>query len=453
MYDVIIIGAGSAGLTAASIFRKAGSKYLLVHHGFKGTTCADRGCMPSKALIQVADSYAERLKFDDFGVDGAQHLNVDMKRVMDHVRALRDRFTGSVIDGMDKYNTIFGQSRFIDRNTIEVDGKHYSANNFIIATGSLPRIPDALSEYRNDILTTDNFFEQKDFGGHIALIGLGAVGIELGQALSRLGVKVSAINKRRMISGIKDKDVLDTAIDIFGRDMDLIFEEDVQSVQKNGNGYQLKLSDQSLECDQIMVAAGRTPNLKNLNLKHIGVEHDDEGNPKIDIETLKIKGFPIYLAGDVNGYKTLLHEAHDESNVIAADILDKEKPARRTPLSITFTNPNIAQIGLQPDDIKQDYVTGTVSYDNQGRARVMSELHGMVKIYATHKERTILGAELIAPAGEHMAHLLALAVQQKLTVSQVLELPFYHPTLEEGVRTALRSIHDPDRDCLTDRLC
>ena len=215
MYDVIILGAGTAGLNAASIFRKKGADYLIVHHGFKGTTCASRGCMPSKAFIQVAKSFHERCKFDDFGINGGDQLNVDIPHAMSHVRALRDRFAGGIIDGMDKYNIIYGQPRFIDPETIEVEGERYQANAFIICTGASPNIPAIYKPYANDMLTTDNFFDQKDFPAQIAVIGLGPIGVELGQALARLGIKVTGINRSDKIAGLKDAEILSTAI---GRD-------------------------------------------------------------------------------------------------------------------------------------------------------------------------------------------------------------------------------------------
>ncbi len=453
MYDVIILGAGSAGLTAASIFRKTGAKYLLVHHGFKGTTCADRGCMPSKTFIQVAKSFAERRKFEDFGILGGENLDIDLAKALEHVRGLRDYFTSGIIDGLEKYNFLEGQPRFISQDTIEVEGKEYKAKNFIIATGSSPRIPQEFKKYENDILTTDNFFEQKTFPKRMAVIGLGAIGVELGQALGKLGVNVTGINRGADIAGLKDDELSKLAKDILSKDMNLILNEDVQAVTKNGTVYTLTLKNTSIECDQILMAAGRVPNITGLGLEDIGIQLNEKGMPHFDKKTLKIKDAPIYLSGDVNGLKALLHEAHDESTIIAAQILDKKMPARRVALAITFTEPNIAQIGAQPNDIAEEYVTGSVSYDDQGRARVMGENHGMLKIYTSKKDHYILGASMIAPAGEHMAHLIALAIHNKMSVKDFLDFPFYHPVVEEGLRTALRQIHDPERDCVTDRLC
>lgn len=453
MYDVIILGAGSAGLNAASIFRRKEANYLIVHHGFKGTTCASRGCMPSKAFIQVAKSFHERCKFDDFGINGGDQLNVNIPRAMAHVRALRDRFTGGIIDGMDKYHIIYGQPRFMDAKTIEVEGERYQANAFIICTGTSPNIPAIFKPYANDILTTDNFFDQEDFPAEIAVIGLGAIGVELGQALARLGCKVTGINRSDNIAGLKDTEILAVAKDVLSKDMKLILGEDVKKVEKSQKGYTMQLETQQVECDKILLATGRKPNLDGLGLEEIGVDFDDNGLPELDLETLKINQFPIYMSGDVNAQRPLLHEASDEAEIVASQILGFENPKRRVPLQIIFTDPIIAQVGQQPNTIDEEILTGCVSYENQGRARVMGENCGMLKVYASKRNQTILGACMMAPGGEHLSHLLALAVQQKLTVAKLLEFPFYHPVLEEGLRTALQQISDPCRDCVTDRLC
>ena len=454
MYDVIIIGAGSAGLSAASIFRNKGLKYLIVHHGFKGTTCASSGCMPSKALIQIAKSIHERKKFDDFGIRGGDALSVDIPSALNHVRELRDRFVSGIIDGMDKYEIVYGKPRFTAADTIEVEGKDYKAKNFIISTGSSPRIPKMFKRFEDDILTTDNLFDQLDLPKRIAVIGLGNIGVEMGQALGRMGVKIIGINRGSNVAGLQDADISKIAKGILSKDMDIILNADVQSIERDKRGYQITLKDKTVECDKILMAAGRTPNLDGLNLKEIGVNFTDKGAPETAEDGLKIAGYSIYLSGDVNGIKPLLHEAQDESEIIAAKIIGEDKPAcRRVPLEVTFTDPSIARIGQQPEEIDEEVITGEVSFENQGRARVMGENHGILKVFASKNNKTILGACLMAPAGEHLAHLLALAVQEKLTLDQFLNLPFYHPTLEEGLRTALRDIHDQNHDCVTDRLC
>lgn len=453
MYDAIVLGAGSAGLSAASILRKAGLKYLIIHHGFKGTTCASRGCMPSKALIQVAKSYHERVKFDVFGITGGGGLAVDVPTALAHVRSLRDRFVGGIVDGYDKYEIVYGACKFTSSDTVEVEGKAYQAKHFIVCTGSSPRIPEPFQPYAKELLTTDNLFEQKDLPKHIAVIGLGNIGVEMGQSLARFGIKVTGITNGKTIAGLKDAQMLKVAQDILSQDMTLMLEKDIKAVEKQGTGYRIMTSQQTIECDQILLAAGRTANLDGLGLQEIGVEFDKRGTPKIDSQTLKANGLPIYFSGDVNGKKALLHEAHDESSIITAHILNKESPGRRVPLQITFTDPVIAKVGRLAEEIDEDMVTGCVSFEDQGRARVMGENHGMLKVVARKKDNVVLGASIIAPAGEHMAHLLAMAVQQELTVAEFLRLPFYHPALEEGLRTALRQIDKETAPCITERLC
>lgn len=454
MFDVIIIGGGSAGLKTARLCRKEGLTYKIVHSGFKGTTCAHHGCMPSKVLIQVAKSYHERTKFDAFGLTGADHIHVDMPAVMDHVRSLRDYFVSGIVEDMNEdEHLIEGAAKFVARDTIEVNGEHLQAQYVVISTGASPNIPAVFEPYKDDLLTTDNIFEQTDFPSHVAIIGLGNIAAELGQALGRLGVKITAINKETDIARLNDGALKDVAHDILSKDMDIILGTDISRVDHKNDGYEIAIGEQIVKCDKILVAAGQTPHIQNLGLDNIEAVSEGKNMPQLNEKTLKIKEYPIYLAGDVNARHALLHEAQDEVDIIMADILGKDNPGRRVPLSITFTDPVIAHIGQMPDDINEEFLTGFVSFNDQGRARVKGENQGRLEIYISKNSKRILGSVLMAPAGEHLAHLIALAIQNKMTVAAFLELPFYHPTIEEGLRTALQSIHDPNDHCVTDRLC
>jgi dihydrolipoamide dehydrogenase len=192
----------------------------------------------------------------------------------------------------------------------------------------------------------------------------------------------------------------------------------------------------------VLVAIGRTPNLDDLGLETLGLPLDAHGLPPIDRESLQVGALPIYLAGDANDGLAIMHEASDEGYISGFNSLASPATCfqRRTPLLIVFSDPNIARIGkghaeLDPEQI----VVGEVSFEHQGRARVSAENRGKLRLYASRRGGRLLGAELMAPQGEHLAHLLALAITQKLTVHQLLRMPFYHPVLEEGLRTALRS--------------
>jgi len=202
---VIIIGAGSAGLSARREVSQLTDDYLIVDGGLLGTTCARVGCMPSKVLIQVAEDFHRRHKFDQEGLKGSDSISVDTKQVMKHVRSLRDRFVRGVTNSMQAWSEeklIKGYAKFIDDFTIEVNNEKINFEKIVIATGTKPNIPPVFLGYEKYILTTDELFELDDLPKSIAVIGLGVIGIELGQALSRLGIEFLGVARRRNIAGV-----------------------------------------------------------------------------------------------------------------------------------------------------------------------------------------------------------------------------------------------------------
>lgn len=439
--DAIIIGAGSAGLAALREVRKRTDRVLIVNDGPWGTTCARVGCMPSKMLIEAANAYHRRLAFETFGIRGKDGLTVDMPAVLRRVRALRDDF----VAGTEKASAvgkqgISGRARLQGPNNVEVGGQTYEARSIIIATGSRPIIPEEWLAFGDRILTTDTLFEQPTLGPRIAVIGLGPLGAELAQALSRLGVEVAAFSTGPSLAGVSDPDINETLQALLKEEF-VVNVGDEARLREVPGGIEVSNGSATVVVDQVLAALGRRPNIEHLGLDTLGVELDEHGKPPVDARSMQIGHLPVFMAGDADDRRPLLHEASDEGHIAALNAVAAEPQGfrRRTPLSIVFTQPNAAVVGSRWKDLKEgDFVTGSVDFSRQGRARAAQHNHGRLKVYAEQGTGRILGAEMCAPSGEHMAHLMALAIDRSLTVQEMLRMPFYHPVLEEGLRTALR---------------
>ncbi|PKL76603.1 MAG: hypothetical protein CVV27_09450, partial [Candidatus Melainabacteria bacterium HGW-Melainabacteria-1] len=193
-----------------------------------------------------------------------------------------------------------------------------------------------------------------------------------------------------------------------------------------------------------LVAAGRRPNVQRLGLEGLGLALDRFGLPEFDPATLQVGDLPLFLAGDANQMLPLLHEAADEGRIAGrnAALYPQIAPGmRRSRLTVVFTHPQIAMIGQPYSELAANRTAiGQVSFSNQGRSRVMLENKGLMRVYADYASGRLLGAEIFGPRAEHLAHLLAWAHQQRLTIEQLLEMPFYHPVIEEGLRTALQEV-------------
>ncbi len=443
--DVAIIGAGTAGLSAFSEVKKFTESVVLINHGQYGTTCARIGCMPSKVLIGIANDYHRRHIFKESGIFGSEKLKIDIKEVMRRVRELRDRFTGGVLKTIDRIGdkNIKGYATFVEPAVLDIDNKFkVISKKIIIAAGSEPVVPGSWERFGSKIITTDNFFEEETFPENIGIIGTGVIGLELGLALSKLGINVKAVNGVELMGGLTDPVVNDYALKIFKNDMDIHINE-MASIDEINNRINIRLKSADISVDKIIAAMGRKPRIKGLGLEKLGIEFNSKGLPVYNPFTTRIKGMPIYLAGDINGERPLLHEAADEGHIAGYNAVhEKDTPfKRRTPLAITFSEPNIAAVGKRYSDLqKGEFITGEATFEKQGRSIIMSSNSGILRIYGEPSDGKILGAEMAAPRGEHLAHHISWAIQAGLTVFDMLSMPYYHPTVEEGLHTALRDL-------------
>lgn len=453
-YDVAIIGAGTAGLTAQEEVVKHTDNYVLIDDGPLGTTCARVGCMPSKALIAVADDLHKCSFFDEYGINGTRELAPDYKRIMARVRAMRDEFAGGVIQEMSGFmdKVIRKKARFLDPNTLDLGDQTIRAKRIIIATGSKPYIPDSWLPFKEFIIDTDQFFELETLPRTMAVFGLGVIGIELGQALHRLGVQVTAVSRRKTAGGLTDPELAEYAFDHFSREMPIeLGTADI--LGQTESGLTVGCGNKAWTVDRVLIATGRRPNLQGLNLGTLNIDLDAEGVPVFDPQTLQMGNLPVFLAGDVTGLTPILHEAADDGTIAGynacAGTMARFK--KRIPLQITFSSPNIAIAGLSHKALTEqgmDYVVGEASWEALGRARMMlGKAAGRVRIYAEPQKGRLLGAEMMAPGGEHMGHLLAWAMGANLTIKEILGMPFYHPVPEEALWDAFfqiaSQIHEP----------
>ncbi|HSH43640.1 MAG TPA: dihydrolipoyl dehydrogenase [Arenicellales bacterium] len=444
---VAIIGAGSAGLSARSEVAKETDSYVVIDDGPLGTTCARAGCMPSKVLIQAAEDFSRREHFQQLGIRGGDALTLDSRQTMNHVRELRDRFVGGVMKGMEKWreaHLMRGRARFVDANTLDVDGQAIRAERVVIATGSRPVVPGAWEEYRDYFLDSDNIFEQESLPARVGVVGLGVIGLELGQALHKLGVEVTAYTLDKRFGGLSDPALQDYAAEYFAGQFPVVF-RGVDRLEPSADGLVVHAGDQSTEVDALLLAMGRRPNVDDLGLENLGIELDSKGMPPFERDTLRIPDTAVFIAGDVNGDHPVLHEAADEGRIVGFNAVQDDCHCfrRREGLVITFSSPNIAVVGRSHERLLadgEDFATGAVSFERQGRAVVMLDNHGLLHVYGDRKSGKLLGAEIIAPRGEHMAHLLAWSLAAGITARQAMSMPFYHPVVEEGLRTALRDL-------------
>jgi dihydrolipoamide dehydrogenase len=449
--DVAIIGAGSAGLPAYRAAKAAGASAVLIEGGPHGTTCARVGCMPSKLLIAAAGAAHDAGRTSPFGVhvDGA--IRIDGREVMQRVKSERDRFVGFVIEGVEQIpetDRLTGYASFIEDGLLQV-GDHtlVRARSVVIATGSSPVVPPMYRALGDRAIINDDVFQWQDLPRKVAIVGAGVIGLEMGQALSRLGVDVTMIGARGRIGPLTDPKIAAYAGEVFAEAFRFEPKAEVQAAERVGDSVRLRYRSHTGVVhedvyDYVLLTAGRKPNVGTLRLENTSLQLDGNGLPVYDPLTLQAGKQAVFIAGDAMGVLPLLHEAADEGRAAGANAASFPEVAalvRRAPISVVFSEPGIAMVGASHAELAPgSFATGEVGFEGQGRSRVMLRNRGLMHVYVDRASRRFVGAEWIGPDAEHIAHLLAWALQMGLTVDAMLQMPFYHPVVEEGLRTALR---------------
>jgi dihydrolipoamide dehydrogenase len=453
--DVAIIGAGTAGLAAYREARAHTERLVLIEGGPYGTTCARVGCMPSKLLIAAAEAAHAVSEAPVFGVHGGPP-RVDGKAVMARVRAERDRFVGFVVESVEGFpaeHRLKGHARFAGDHRLQVgEDTTVEAGRIVIATGSRPTRPEAFAAVGDLLVTSDDVFDWQDLPGSAAVFGGGIVGLELGQALHRLGVRMRLFGKGGAVGPLGDPKVKAYAAETFAAEFPFHPDAKVDAVARQGGKVAVTFagadgSERTESFDVLLAATGRRPNVDGLGLESTGLELDERGVPVFDRFTGRCGDSHVFIAGDADDDAPLLHEAADEGKIAgdnAGRYPDVRAQRRRTALAIVFSDPQIAIIGTSWRELQAagvDHAIGEVSFEDQGRSRVIHRNRGLLRLYGAHGTGLFLGAEMIGPRAEHLGHLLAWAAQQGLSVDEMLAMPFYHPVVEEGVRTGLRDLN------------
>ncbi len=301
------------------------------------------------------------------------------------------------------------------------------------------------------LIVNDDVFDWTDLPRSVAVVGTGVIGLELAQALHRLGVRVRLYGRTERVGPATDPALQALTRQVFAAELPLSTDLAAIEPRRDGDSVVVRATgrDGSVHeerFDWLLAATGRRPNVDQLGLEHTTLPLNADGMPVYDRRSTQVADHPVFIAGDVNEDRPLLHEAADEGRIAgdnAGRFPDVRMRPRRAPLAVVFSEPQIALAGTSHAELCASgmaFETGRVSFDDQGRSRVMGRNQGALHVYAEAGTGRFLGAEMLGPAAEHIGHLLAWSAQRGDTVQQMLDSPFYHPVVEEGLRTALRQL-------------
>ncbi|NEQ44208.1 MAG: FAD-dependent oxidoreductase [Leptolyngbya sp. SIOISBB] len=446
-YDLVIIGGGSAGLVAASAGAQLNAKVALIEKEPRlGGDCLHYGCVPSKSLIHAARVAHDVRNAAIYGIEATIH-DIRLREALGHVHRVID--TIQVHDSTERFESlgvevIYGEGQFTDRQTFEVNGRQLKARAYLIATGGRPGLPPINGLKEAGYLTNVNVFNIEQRPNALAVIGAGPIGCELGQAFARLGSQVTMIASRNHILPKEEPDAAQVVqAQMESEGIRVLTETRAQEVLvENGQKVIVTKTGDRIVVDEILVAAGRVPNVETLNLQAAGVDVGKEGilvNAKLQTTNPK-----IYAAGDVIGGYQFTHVAGYEGAVAMQNALvfpTKKADYRVIPWA-TFTEPELARVGLTEEQARKRYGDDLMvlrhDFDHVDRALAEGAGIGFAK-FIIRKNGEILGAHIVGPAAGELIHEVVLAMSYKLKVGALKSIIHVYPTLAEiNSKTALQ---------------
>jgi pyruvate/2-oxoglutarate dehydrogenase complex dihydrolipoamide dehydrogenase (E3) component len=447
IYNVVVIGAGTAGLVTAAGTAGLGGRVALIERNLMGGDCLNFGCVPSKALISSARVIQEIRESEKWGLD-QQEPQFAFERVFERMRARRAKIAPH--DSQERFESLGvdvfrGEARFVSAYEIEVNGQRLRARNFVIATGSRAAIPkiegfDSVPYFINETI----FDELKERPDSMIVLGGGPIGCELGQALSRLGVKIDIVQKGTELLPREDRDVAEFMQTRFAAEgIRVRLNATVRRASRRDGKIVLEFDkNDSIAADAILVAAGRTPNLRALNLEAAGVDYDERGvNVNAYLQTSQRH---VYAAGDITNQLKFTHTADFTARIVVRNILMPLQFLRqKVDWSVvpwcTYTDPEVAHVGLGEKEAQQkkvDYDLFVVPLEDVDRAVVESEESGFAKILTTKGSDKILGATIVAPHAGDLLHEFVLAMKTGIGLGTIASTIHAYPTFAELARKA-----------------
>jgi pyruvate/2-oxoglutarate dehydrogenase complex dihydrolipoamide dehydrogenase (E3) component len=446
MYNLVVIGAGTAGLITAAGAAGLGARVALVERHLMGGDCLNVGCVPSKCVIRSSRILAEVREAHKFGVRVPEGTAVDFAAVMERMRRLRSRI--SFNDSAERYKALgvdifLGEGRFTGRNTIEVNGKTLRFKKGVIATGARAVEPPVQGLKEAGFLTNETVFSLTECPERLTVFGAGPIGCELAQAFQRLGSKVTIIERAPQFLTREDPDAAKIVADSFRRDgvevrlnttvdqVTLSGKEKIIHVQTDGEAGQIF-------ADEILVGAGRAPNVDGLNLEAAGVEYDERSGVSVN-DNLQTTNSNIYAAGDICLRHKFTHTADATARIVIQNALfmGRKKQSTLTIPWCTYTDPEIAHVGMyEKEAVAKGIAVETFVREMKevDRAIADGEEEGFVKIHVKKGTDQILGATIVARHAGEMIGEITLAMVGKIGLQALSSVIHPYPTQAEAVK-------------------
>ncbi|PQO33237.1 FAD-containing oxidoreductase [Blastopirellula marina] len=443
-YNLVVIGAGTAGLVAAAGAAGLGAKVALIERDLMGGDCLNVGCVPSKGIISAARMVLQQRRGSEFGINTSAHEAIDFAAVMQRMRTLRAEISPN--DSAERFcklgvDVYFGQAQFVDSQTVQVDGQRLKFKKAVIATGARAAIPSIAGLDRVDYLTNESVFSLTKLPPRLGVVGSGPIGCELAQAFSLLGSQVTLLGRSPHVLPKEDADASTIVAKAMTRDGVRIHNGTSNLQVKPGEAISLTWSENEIshqaDVDQLLFATGRRPNVEHLNLEAVGVHYNEQGVQVND--RLQTTNRNIFAAGDICSPYQFTHAADFMARAVIQNALFFGRK-RWTDLIIpwcTYTSPEVAHVGLSEHQAKEQgrgIDTYSQHFTENDRAILAGETEGLVKVHVKKNTDKIVGATIVAPHAGEMISEITLAMTHGLGLGKIGSTIHPYPTQTEAIR-------------------
>jgi len=450
-FDLIVIGAGSGGFSAAITAAEQGKTVLLVGYGIIGGTCVNIGCVPSKNIIRAVEILHNAKQANRFSGIEAQAEITNWEALIAQKQSLVDELRqakySNILPEYPKVTYLPGKAR-LDQSGVIIDNQTYQADKIIIATGSSNKLPPILGLKDINYLDSTRLLEIKKLPKSLLVIGAGVIGCELAQAFSRAGVKVTLCCRSCLLPD-EEPEISEALTDYFQQE-GITVHQGIQykKIEKVNKGYQLTFENSfaSVIADEVLVSTGRKPNTDELGCKEVGIKLNSKGGIDVD-EHLMTTNPDIYAVGDVTGRDMFVYMAAygaklAVNNALSSSCCEKQAYDASTMPVVTFTDPQVARVGLTEQQAKLagfEVKTSMLLVTQVPRAIAARNTKGVIKLVADRQTDVLLGAHICATEAGDSIQTATLAIKHKMTATELGSTIFPYLTMVEGLKLAAQT--------------
>lgn len=442
LYDLVVIGGGSAGYSAAKTAASFGKKICVIEKGPFGGLCILRGCMPSKTLIHSA-RIAELIRgAKEFGIHVDQNIKIDAKHIVERKNKIIKGFADYRLDAVKKnkyIDLVMGKASFISKNKVHVGGKVIEGKNFLISTGSKISIPNIPGLRETGYITSDGALDLKKFPKSMIVLGGGPVTLELAYYFFNLGVEVTIIQRSEHVMSDNDIDLAEVIEESFRKKGIKVYTgTSLKSVSKSRGmkmvEFEYGKKNIKVVAEEILVGLGRVPDLDGLNLEKTGMKLNEKGGPILN-EYLQTSVKNIYVVGDASNILEVVNVAVEQGRVVSENMFGKKEKIdyHKFPMAV-FTHPEIAWIGVTTKESKEkkmDVEIAKLPYEDLGKAVCLGETEGFIKFILDKKSKRILGVAIVGHLASDIIHEAVPLIYNKNTIYDLAKMQHIHPTFGE----------------------